>query len=167
MSPPATWLASPAKTRGVFDVVVDPSSQTSTKIVERLQLKNLILGRFYEGELEIQGFSVVTRMLNTSEPSAAPVSQLAPGHERSEWLRVSQVVAQYNIGRTFLYELLRDGKLRSVSLKKRGAIRGIRLISRLWLEDYLEHLAEVQSDPDLEVKRKTDTDSGFRKGMRS
>jgi len=83
----------------------------------------------------------------SSTPSAALASQLAPGNQRhDEWIRVRQVVAQFNISRTTVYSLLQQGVLRSVCLRKRGNIRGIRLISRLALNEHLENLAGDQKE---------------------
>ena len=58
----------------------------------------------------------------------------------SAWLRVPDVVAIYRIGRTTVFSLIRSGIIRSVSLKKKGNIRGIRLISRASFDEYLEAL---------------------------
>lgn len=72
-----------------------------------------------------------------------PAYEQAPcNYSDSEWLRPRQVVAQYNFGRTFLFSLIAEGVIRSVSLKKRGGVRGIRLISRASLDGYLASLVD-------------------------
>jgi len=52
------------------------------------------------------------------------------------------------IGRSSLYELIREGKIKSVSIRKRNAIRGIRLISadslNQFLESFVKNRKEVQ-----------------------
>lgn len=58
-----------------------------------------------------------------------------------EWLRVKDAVAIYRIGRTTVFSLIRSGVIRSVSLKNKGNIRGIRLISRTSFDEYLAGLA--------------------------
>jgi hypothetical protein len=87
-------------------------------------------------------------MLNTAKQQLAALDSMqAPGHQdHDDWLRVRQVVAHYNVGRSFVYTLLRDGVLKSVSLKRRGCIRGIRLISRASFEDYLSGLVLAQKE---------------------
>ena len=68
-----------------------------------------------------------------------------------EWLRVKDVAAIYRIGRTTLFALMRDGIIRSVSLKKKGNIRGIRLISRASFDEYLTALAATAEVASKEV----------------
>lgn len=76
---------------------------------------------------------------------AALVSSQAPDTSpRSEWMRIRQIVKHYNLSRSFIYELLRQGILRSVSLRKKGNIRGIRLVSRISMDEYLAALAAHQ-----------------------
>ena len=53
-----------------------------------------------------------------------PASHLAP-----EWLRVSDAVVVFGIGRSKLYALMAAGQIRSASLRARGNLRGRRLIS--------------------------------------
>jgi len=48
---------------------------------------------------------------------------------RPEWLRIPDATRMSGIGRSSLYELIREGKIKSVCLRKRNGIRGIRLIS--------------------------------------
>jgi hypothetical protein len=74
-----------------------------------------------------------------------------------EWLRLPQPgakLAGYGLTRGTLNELLlpceeNDYKppVRSVVIKKRGAVRGIRLIHRPSLDVYLARLAEEQATP--------------------
>lgn len=69
----------------------------------------------------------------------------------SEWLRVKEVVALYRIGRTTVFSLMRSGIIRSVSLKNKGNIRGIRLISRTSFDEYLAALAATAEGLSKEV----------------
>jgi excisionase family DNA binding protein len=86
-------------------------------------------------------------MQYNNETIAVLASGLAPGHPHDDdWIRVRQVVAHYNISRTTVYDLLQQGVLRSVSLRKRGNIRGIRLISKAALDGYLAQLAANQTE---------------------
>jgi hypothetical protein len=57
------------------------------------------------------------------------------------WLKVSTAVSYSGISRAVLYRILAEGKIRSSSLRSRGALRGIRLIDRASLDAYIESYA--------------------------
>jgi hypothetical protein len=63
----------------------------------------------------------------------------------SRYVRVQQVLDGYPFKRAKLYELLATGRIKSFSLKERGALRGIRLIDRESLDEFLEHKAAEAS----------------------
>ncbi len=63
--------------------------------------------------------------------------------ERPEWLRPKQVPHYFGVGRSKLYELIAEGKIKSVSMRARGAKHGTRLISFDSLSAYLEGLATL------------------------
>jgi excisionase family DNA binding protein len=65
----------------------------------------------------------------------------APKPERPEWLRPKQVPHYFGVGRSKLYELIAEGKIKSVSMRTRGAKHGTRLVSYDSLSAYLESLA--------------------------
>jgi hypothetical protein len=65
---------------------------------------------------------------------------------RPEWLRIPDTIRYSGIGRSSLYTLIGDGKIRSVSIRKRGAVKGIRLISVDSIDSYLNSLSEAQCD---------------------
>jgi hypothetical protein len=52
------------------------------------------------------------------------------------WLKVEKAVSYSGISRAVLYRLLAEAKIRSSSLRSRGASRGIRLIDRASLDAY-------------------------------
>lgn len=54
------------------------------------------------------------------------------------WMRVPEVVRGYGISRTKLFQLAKDGKIRSVSLREPGTARGTRLFCVKSIEDYIE-----------------------------
>ncbi len=62
----------------------------------------------------------------------------APVQPGIEWLRPADVRARYGLGRSFLYELIAEGKVRSVSLRRNGRATGCRLISARSLENWIE-----------------------------
>ena len=77
----------------------------------------------------------------------------APGpHVRKdikpEWLRVGEAVHYSSISRTLLYELLNEGKIESRLLRKRGCLRGIRLVSVDSLETFIKSLPEGSGKED-------------------
>jgi hypothetical protein len=57
------------------------------------------------------------------------------------WLKVGAAVRYSGISRAVLYRILAEGKIRSSSLRSRGALRGIRLIDRASLDAYIESFA--------------------------
>lgn len=61
---------------------------------------------------------------------------------RSEWLRPKEIPSYFGIGRSKIYELIAAGKVKSVSLRKRGQKHGTRLVSYDSIANYLESLAE-------------------------
>ncbi len=61
---------------------------------------------------------------------------------RPEWLRPKDIPKFFGIGRSKSYELIAAGKVKSVSLRKRGQKHGTRLVSYDSLASYLETLAE-------------------------
>jgi hypothetical protein len=67
---------------------------------------------------------------------AAPQGALKP-----EWIRPKDVPRIFGVGRGQLYDLLKEGRIKSVSMRKRGQKHGTRLISYDSLKNYLESLA--------------------------
>jgi len=73
----------------------------------------------------------------------APVIQAA----RPEFVRMPKpgAVCQWTgLGRSYLYQLANEGKIKTLSLRKRGAARGVRLIRLDSVFEYLEKLAAEQ-----------------------
>ena len=54
-----------------------------------------------------------------------------------EWARIPDAVKFGGVGRSKLYELIDDGEIRSVLLRQKGRMRGIRLINVQSLRDYI------------------------------
>jgi excisionase family DNA binding protein len=57
------------------------------------------------------------------------------------WLRVPHAVAYSGISRSKLYELVTDGQIKAVSVQGKGSRKGIRLIDRISLDEFLERRA--------------------------
>ena len=66
------------------------------------------------------------------------IEQNKQSHHKPEWLRIPQVTQIFGLGRSKIYELLSDGEIKSVSLRKRGQMHGTRLISYDSIADYIE-----------------------------
>ena len=60
---------------------------------------------------------------------------------RPEWLRPKDIPKFFGIGRSKVYELITDGKVKSISLRKRGQKHGTRLVSYESIANYLEFIA--------------------------
>jgi hypothetical protein len=60
------------------------------------------------------------------------------------YLRPDQVRRRYPFSRALLYQLLNSGDIKSILIRKRGSIRGIRLVSVASIEAYLARLAHEQ-----------------------
>lgn len=58
--------------------------------------------------------------------------------QKPEWITVPVATKLFGIGRSTLYELIREGRVKSASIKKRGALRGRRLISFDSLAGFVE-----------------------------
>jgi hypothetical protein len=64
------------------------------------------------------------------------------GELKPEWIRPKDVPKFFGIGRTRIYELIAENKIKSVSMRKRGQRHGTRLISYDSVAAYLESLVE-------------------------
>lgn len=58
-----------------------------------------------------------------------------------EWLRIPAACQRFGIGRSWLYLRIASGEIKSASIRQRGAIRGIRLVSRDSLAAFIERQA--------------------------
>lgn len=65
---------------------------------------------------------------------------------RPEFVRMPKpgsVCPWTGLGRSYLYQLATEGKIRTLSLRKRGAARGVRLIR---LDSVIEYLTQVEKE---------------------
>jgi hypothetical protein len=62
------------------------------------------------------------------------------------WLKVNAAVSYSGISRAVLYRILAEGRIRSSSLRSRGALRGIRLIDKASLDAYIESYATKSAE---------------------
>ncbi len=55
-----------------------------------------------------------------------------------EWLEVSTAVQRHPFSRSSLYELIREGKIKTALIRKRGNSKGKRLVSNLSILRFIE-----------------------------
>jgi hypothetical protein len=79
-------------------------------------------------------------------PGATKGTPCASVEPPPEWITIEKATRLFSISRSRLYELLSDPRVKSCSLKKRGNLRGRRLIFSDSIRDLLNSLAAVQSD---------------------
>jgi len=90
-----------------------------------------------------------TRMITPND--SLPAGQSA-GNTKPEWLRIPEAKRIFGIGRSTLYVLIGSGKVKSCSLRRRGTMRGIRLISYDSLAAFIRNQPTGFSDsPDSDV----------------
>ena len=82
---------------------------------------------------------VIGSMKHYFHPPASAVGHqtTAPIQPGAEWLRPGDVRPRYGIGRSLLYELIREGKIKSVCLRREGRATGIRLVSAHSIEEFI------------------------------
>ena len=57
------------------------------------------------------------------------------------FIRTSDIQGLYGLKRSFVYQLIKDGRLKSISLKGRAGIRGIRLFRPEDIEAVIQDLS--------------------------
>jgi hypothetical protein len=77
--------------------------------------------------------------MNTTDNNNAGAA--LQGELKPEWIRLKEVPRIFGIGRTRIYELIAEKKIKTISMRKRGQRHGARLISYSNLAAYLESLA--------------------------
>jgi hypothetical protein len=86
--------------------------------------------------------SVADVMPEASSKFVPQQPQLNTSPQDPEWLRVPEAIRRFGIGRSSLYSLIRDGEVKTASLRKRGNITGIRLISTDSLRAHIEKFVD-------------------------
>jgi hypothetical protein len=82
--------------------------------------------------------------MKTTKTNASAVAHhtTAPVQPGAEWLRVSDVTKLFRISRSLTYELIKEGKLRSVCLRRKNRQSGIRLIATDSVRAYIASFEE-------------------------
>lgn len=83
-------------------------------------------------------------------PHWAPLESEARNNHASavappEWERIQGIERRFGLKRTILYGLISSRAIKSVSLRRRGNVRGIRLIATESVRVYLESLAQPEA----------------------
>ena len=65
-------------------------------------------------------------------------------NNQPEWARIPEVIRLFGIKRTRLCQLVADGQIKSVSLRRKGNIRGVRIINCDSVRSLLETLASKE-----------------------
>jgi len=72
-------------------------------------------------------------------------------NEEREWVRVKEAVRISGIGRSTLYSMMSDGRLKSACIRKRHCVRGIRLINVASLRSLIESSIIPPNEVGLEI----------------
>lgn len=71
----------------------------------------------------------------------------------SEFCRMGDLRRMFGVARSSAYALAKEGRIKTVSLRRKGQARSIRLVSVSSVRDYLNRLlSEQNSDADTEAK---------------
>jgi len=104
----------------------------------------------HRGKSGGEGFCYFACMLMTTEIQADLVGggsvTLVP-----DWLRVPLAVKYSGISRAKLYTYLGTGEIKSFVLKKKGAMRGTRFVSRISIDSFLNAKAEASAKRETAV----------------
>lgn len=80
--------------------------------------------------------------VNHSHPDIVGAVPVAAGTQNinnlPEWLRVPAACQRFGVSRSWLYERIGSGRIKSTCLRERGKVKGIRLISRDSLAAFIE-----------------------------
>lgn len=76
--------------------------------------------------------------------TVAEVEPGAVGSISPEFIRPSDARKLYGLGRTYLYGLLKSGRIKSCVLRKRGARTGIRLVSTDSIREFIRERMDAE-----------------------
>jgi hypothetical protein len=78
---------------------------------------------------------------NSTRQEIVSASQRLPIPDRPEWTDPKGIHRMFGIGKSTLYRLIEEGKVKSTSLRERGKLRGKRLVSTCSVAALLESRA--------------------------
>ncbi len=84
-------------------------------------------------------FILMQTLTSTQHRDAQTTASEHPDYNKAVWLRIPEAVRTRGIGRSRLYQLIAEEKIKSRLIKaRRDSIRGIRLISADSLDEFIE-----------------------------
>jgi hypothetical protein len=85
-------------------------------------------------------------MENNHTNQSVPVTGAETYHvnNQPEWARVPEITKIFGIKRTMLFRLLAEGSIKSVSIRRRGSIKGVRIIACDSVRAMLEEQAKKE-----------------------
>lgn len=83
-----------------------------------------------------------------------------PAEIEAEFLRIPDAVKFSGIGKSTLFALIAKGKLKSKCIRQPGAVKGIRLISKQALRDFIDSCEEDVADRPKRSPKKTALEGG-------
>jgi hypothetical protein len=75
-------------------------------------------------------------MQHSTSTAVQDIGKVAP--VRREWVRVPAACQLSGMGRSLLYQHLKAGRIKSVCLRQRNKVRGIRLVSTDSIREFIE-----------------------------
>jgi hypothetical protein len=75
------------------------------------------------------------------QAAVAQTAESQNADKQRDWLRVPAACQFFGVSRSWLYERIASGDIKTASLRRRGAIRGIRMVSRESLASLIEQAA--------------------------
>jgi hypothetical protein len=64
-----------------------------------------------------------------------------------KWLRIPAAVRYSGLSRSILYRLIKDGRIKSVCVRDKNKLRGVRLCSVESIDFFLKSIPEAESNP--------------------
>lgn len=64
--------------------------------------------------------------------------------EPAVWLRVPAAMRRTGLGRNSIYDAINSGLVKSVLVRKKGNIKGVRLVSSESLDAYIESFGQIE-----------------------
>jgi hypothetical protein len=72
----------------------------------------------------------------------SPVSSTEITSMPVKWLRIPEAIRYSGLSRSFLYQLIADGRIKSACIRKKGSVRGVRILSAESIDAFMLKLQE-------------------------
>ena len=84
------------------------------------------------------------QILHPKQTVPQPEAETYHANNQPEWARIPDIIRVFGIKRTRLFALLAEGQIKSVNLRRRNCVRGVRLINCDSVRALLETLANKE-----------------------